>query len=216
MIRKVMHIVGIVDTDELMVYISDDLFKDSMILLTLPEEDLADRYTRAVIYADDVEKVKDYFEDTVYMFSSSKDEMEREIDAAKAGMYGTLSTMAVLIGLLSVCMYLIMRSIYMNRMKEIGIYRAIGVSKGNMLYRSLVETGVVTTLSAFIGYLLSTAFCVYIKTVSAKAEEFLYFPWWIALIVLVLIYVICLFSGTLSVRSVLKRTPAEIMAKYDI
>ena len=35
-------------------------------------------------------------------------------------------------------------------------------------------------------------------------------------LVLGLIYVICLFTGTLSVRNVLRKTPAEIMAKYDI
>jgi len=73
-----------------------------------------------------------------------------------------------------------------------------------------------TTLSAFIGYLLTTGFLFYLRKFSAKTEELFYFPWWLALIVLVLIYVICLFTGTLSVRNVLRKTPAEIMAKYDI
>ena len=124
--------------------------------------------------------------------------------------------MAVLLGVLCVCMYFIMRSIYMNRMKEIGTYRAIGVSKRNMMFRSFVEAGVMTTLSAFVGYLLTTGFLTYLRKFSAKTEALFYFPWWLALLVLVLIYVICLFTGTLSVRNVLRKTPAEIMAKYDI
>ena len=43
-----------------------------------------------------------------------------------------LITLAVILAIMSVCMYFIMRSSLMNRIKEIGIYRAIGVSKRNM------------------------------------------------------------------------------------
>ncbi|MBO4325360.1 MAG: ABC transporter ATP-binding protein/permease [Lachnospiraceae bacterium] len=214
-----LRIVGVVDSDELIVYVNDGLFVNSILSVTAPDPEMAEEYYIAMVYSTASDKVADRLKQehlSVLSVNSSKEIMNREIDEAKLNMYSTLSTMAVLIGLLSVCMYLIMRSIYMNRMKEIGIYRAIGVSKKNMMYRSFVETGVVTTLSAFAGYLLSSAFCWYVKGVSAKAEDFLYYPWWLAVVVLVLIYVICLFSGTLSVRGVLKRTPAEIMAKYDI
>ncbi|MBO6065002.1 MAG: FtsX-like permease family protein, partial [Lachnospiraceae bacterium] len=180
---------------------------------------------------EDAEEVRNYFriagvldseEVAVYLKNLNihavpvLEEIRRDLNNAKSEMFGYLTTMIAVLAVLCVCMYFIMRSIYMNRMKEIGIYRAIGVSRRNLMFRSFVETGVITTLSAFIGYLLTTGFLFYLRKFSAKTEELFYFPWWIALLVLGLIYVICLFTGTLSVRNVLRKTPAEIMAKYDI
>ena len=214
--RKYLRIAGVVDSDELAVFLNEDMFRESALTLQMPDDRIARYYTHAAIYSDDVNKTMQFLKSNGFYAVANKESMQEELNDAKASMFGYLSTMAILIGVLCVCMYFIMRSIYMNRMKEIGTYRAIGVSKGNMMYRSFVETGVMTTLSAFLGYFLTTAFMVYLRTFSAKIEDVFYFPWWLALLVLILIYAICLFSGTLSVRTVLRRTPAEIMAKYDI
>ena len=78
------------------------------------------------------------------------------------------------------------------------------------------ETAVTTTLSVFIGYLIATLAIVYIQSVSKAAAQYFYYPLWMKLLVLAFLYAICLFSGTISVRKVLRKTPAEILAKYDI
>ena len=101
-------------------------------------------------------------------------------------------------------------------MKEFGIYRAIGVSKKNLMYRSFVETAVTTTLSVFVGYLIATVAISYIVSSSKSAAQYFYYPLWMKLLVLLFLFAVCLFSGTISVRKVLRKTPAEILAKYDI
>ncbi|MBR7000999.1 MAG: ABC transporter ATP-binding protein/permease [Lachnospiraceae bacterium] len=210
------RIAGILDSNEVVVYLNDDMFVQSTLAVSLPTSEMRQYYRNAIVFSDQPERTARYLKNKNFYATPVLEEIRQDLDNAKSEMFGYLTTMAVLLSVLCLCMYFIMRSIYMNRMKEIGTYRAIGVSRRNLMFRSFVETGVMTTLSAFIGYLLTTGFLFYLRKFSAKTEELFYFPWWLALIVLVLIYVICLFTGTLSVRNVLRKTPAEIMAKYDI
>ena len=214
--QRYFRIAGVLNSDELVVYLNDDMFTDSVISLSMPDQKVMENYASALVFSDDPDKTVSYLDKLGINAHAAKQELEEELKSAKGEMFGYLSTMAMLIAVLCVCMYFIMRAVYMNRMKEIGTYRAIGVSKRNMLFRSFVETGVMTTLSAFVGYLLTVGFIAYLRSFSSKTENFFYMPWWLAILVLLLIYVICLFSGTISVRSVLRKTPAEIMAKYDI
>ena len=126
-----------------------------------------------------------------------------------------LVTLGIFLLLMSVCMYFIMRASLINRIKEIGIYRAIGVSSKNLVFRFFTESLLLTTLTAFVGYLISSAFLLYTCSSGAMSDTF-YYPVWLALAVLVLLYVISLFFGTLPVIALLRKTPSQILAKYDI
>ena len=95
-----------------------------------------------------------------------EDLCREQITAAEGDMYSSLFSVLAMALILSVCMYFVMKSVYMNRMKELGIYRAIGVSKKNLLYRSFVEVAVTTTLSVFVGYLIATAGIMYVTAMS--------------------------------------------------
>lgn len=127
-----------------------------------------------------------------------------------------LITMAVILVVMSICMYFIMRSSLMNRIKEVGIYRAIGVSKKNLTFKFLIEAAVLTTLTVFVGYLLTSAFLFVCLGVSPLVEQIFFYPLWLAGALLVILYVLCLFCGTLPILSLLRKTPSEILAKYDI
>lgn len=128
----------------------------------------------------------------------------------------SLITMSVVLVLMSICMYFIMRSSLMNRIKEVGIYRAIGVAKKNLVFKFFVEAVVLTTLTVFIGYLLTSAFMFVCLEMSSLVENIFYYPLWLAAAVLAILYVISLFFGTLPIMSLLRKTPSEILAKYDI
>ena len=100
--------------------------------------------------------------------------------------------------------------------KEIGIYRAIGVSKKNLVFKFIVEALVLTTLTVFIGYLATSAFMAACLALSPMVETVFFYPLWLALAVLVILYALCLFCGTLPITLLLRKTPSEILAKYDI
>ncbi len=125
-------------------------------------------------------------------------------------------SMAIILALMCLCMYFIMRSSLMNRIKEVGIYRAIGVSKRNLIFRFLVEALLLTTLTVFVGYLLSSLFIGICLGLSPLMNVLFFFPAWYALIILALLYAMCLVCGTLPIIGLLRRSPSEILAKYDI
>ena len=128
----------------------------------------------------------------------------------------SLITMAVILVLMSLCMYFIMRSSLMNRIKEVGIYRAIGVSKKNLVFKFFIEAIVLTTLTVLIGYLVTSAFLFLALGMSSMVAEIFYYPLWLAGADLIVLYLISLFFGTLPILSLLRKTPSEILAKYDI
>lgn len=150
--------------------------------------------------------------DDVYVLTPDdiEEEYGRDMEIAPG-----LIALAVIVVLLSLCMYFIMRSSLMSRIKEIGIYRAIGVSKKNLIFKFFVETLLLTTLTVFIGYLIMSAFLAALGTSSLMAY-ILYYPFWYALVVLVVLYGVCLLCGILPILTLLKKSPSAILSKYDI
>ncbi|MBR2370381.1 MAG: ABC transporter ATP-binding protein/permease [Clostridia bacterium] len=132
------------------------------------------------------------------------------------GIITSLVVMAIVVILMSFCMYFVMRSSLMNRIKEVGIYRAIGVSKKNLRFKFTVESLVLASLTVFIGYILTSAFLFVCKVLAPSVATVFFYPWWYALIVFALLLVLVLFCGTLPILMLLRKTPAQILAKYDI
>ena len=141
---------------------------------------------------------------------------ERILESELADIIAGLVAIAVLLTIMSVCMYFIMRSALMNRIKEVGIYRAIGVSKKNLVFRFFTESLVLTTLTVFLGYLATSAFIFICMELSPLVAEVFFYPVWLAGTVLTVLYALSLVCGTLPILSLLRKTPSEILAKYDI
>ncbi len=144
------------------------------------------------------------------------DVLDARMSDVAAGITASLIAMAVVLLLMSVCMYFIMRSSLMNRVKEIGIWRAIGVSRRNLTFRFFVEALVLTALTVFVGYLLTSGFLVACLSLSPLVEEIFFYPLPLALADLGVLFAVSLICGTLPILLLLKKTPAEILAKYDI
>ena len=125
-------------------------------------------------------------------------------------------TLVVILALMSLCLYFIMRSAIMSDIKEVGINRAIGVSRKNIVYRYFIETLVLFTLTIFVGYLASSAFVRGLMAVSNITLSFMYYPIWLAGATLVVMLIISIICGLIPIRSLLSKSPAEILAKYDI
>ena len=136
--------------------------------------------------------------------------------AELADIVGGLVTIVVLLAVMSVCMYFIMRSALMNRIKEVGIYRAIGVSKKNLVFKFFTEALVLTTLTVLIGYVVTSIFIFACLNLSPLVASVFFYPVWMAGIVLAVLYALSLICGTLPILSLLHKTPSQILAKYDI
>ncbi len=134
----------------------------------------------------------------------------------KAEIIVNLIAMTVILALMSLCMYFIMRSSLMNRIKEVGIYRAIGVSRKNLVFKFFVEALVLTTLTVLVGFTVSSLFIAASMSSSPLVSQMFFYPLWLAAGILGLLYALCLICGTLPILSLLRKTPSAILAKYDI
>ena len=75
---------------------------------------------------------------------------------ARSGARGNLITLGIMTAILCLCMYFIMRANLLNRVREVGICRAIGVTKGNLVFRFLIEALVLCGTTVFVGFALSS------------------------------------------------------------
>lgn len=127
-----------------------------------------------------------------------------------------LVAILALLGIMSVCMYFMMHSSLMNRIKEVGIYRAIGVSRKNLIFKFLVESLVIFALTVLVGYVITSIAIGASVNSSTLMEEVFYYPAWLSACVFAVLFALCILSGILPILSLLRKTPSEILAKYDI
>ena len=132
-------------------------------------------------------------------------------------LIATLVTAAVFLLLMVLCLFLIMRSGLMASVRQIGILRAIGVSRGNLLFRFFAESLVVFTLTVLPGYLIASGSLAWITgKASAIISMIFYYPFWLAVITFLFLCGITVICGVLPILSLTRKTPAAIIAKYDI
>jgi hypothetical protein len=129
---------------------------------------------------------------------------------------GTLIALVAILVVMAVCMYFIMRASLMSRIKEVGIYRAIGVSKKNILFRFGVESTLLSLLTVMVGYLVTGILVSLSLGLSPMVANILFYPPWYALLVMIVLMAMSIVSGLLPVFGLLRNTPSEILAKYDV
>ncbi|MBU1145042.1 MAG: ABC transporter ATP-binding protein/permease [Firmicutes bacterium] len=125
-----------------------------------------------------------------------------------------------------VYIFFMMRSSMLNRIKEIGIYRSIGASKRDIYKIFISEILAFTTVGSLTGYLFMAYMVNKVQTAmdqfSGMSSElginmtFFYFPFYLFILGIVAIYAVNLLFGLFPVFSLLRKTPSEINAKYDI
>ena len=156
---------------------------------------------------------------TTYVFSH----LDQSIDTANvmhifAGILVILvkTALPVMLAIMCLCMYFIMRAGLMSRVKEVGIYRAIGVTKGNLIFRFLIEALVLCAVTVLTGFLAMSLLMRHWVTHSALMKILFHYPLWMMLLLFLLLVFLCAFCGVLPVMLLLRKTPSEILAKYDI
>lgn len=97
------------------------------------------------------------------------------------------------------------------RVKEIGLYRAIGVSTKNILFKFFVESLALVIVSVVSVYLL-----IGLPIAVLSGGQILYLPWWLYLSSFVFMSGIICFFAVLPVMIFLRKSPVQILSKYDL
>ena len=110
---------------------------------------------------------------------------------------------------------LMTRSSFLSRIKEIGIYRAIGVKKTDIYKMFLGEIFAITTVSSLAGIAVMSYILYHLCQIEFLTASFALNP----LVVggaIVIVYAFNAAVGLIPVFNTMRKTPAAILARYDV
>ena len=111
--------------------------------------------------------------------------------------------------------FLMIRSSFLSRIKEVGIYRAIGVKKSDIYKMFLGEIIAITTIGSGLGYLFMWYIISKLLEVNYLKELYLLnAP--VLIFSIILIYLFNIIVGLLPVFTTIRKTPAAILSRTDV
>lgn len=140
----------------------------------------------------------------------------KENQKAQFILFGILSLVVILVSVIFI--FFMMRSKMISSIYSIGVYRSIGASKKKILSIFLWDVIVLVTFTSLIGYLLTLFF---FGTIAHNVNQsfnmiVLKFNFFYSFIGVVLLYIANIIFGLLPIWLLMRKTPSEILSKYDI
>ena len=111
--------------------------------------------------------------------------------------------------------FLMIRSSFMSRIKEVGILRAIGIKKIDIYKMFMGEILVITTVASVPGLIIMNSFLKQISSVSLISKQFIINKE-IFIISVIVVYVLNLVVGLLPLFNVMRNTPHKILSRNDV
>lgn len=164
-------------------------------------------------YTNDIEKTTQYFKD--YGYSAG----DAELIAMNNSLFAKINSSKVIIAIsLCIIVAMILFVFFINRSKlmqdiyKIGVLRALGAKKFVLYKDFIIESIIITTLTIALGFTL-TYFITYKANtfIPGIAVDITYYY-----ISMIAIYVLMFISSISPVFFLLRKTPVEIISKYDI
>ena len=123
------------------------------------------------------------------------------------------SGVILLISLIEI--YLMMRSSFLSRIKEVGIFRAIGMKRIDIYKMFTGEIIAISTIASMSGVVFMSYILYQLSSLNYYSDKFL-INGGVILTIIIVIYGFNLLVGLLPVKKTLKKTPAEIMSRSDV
>ena len=140
----------------------------------------------------------------------------KDINKEKMAIFGVLGGISLVAA--SIMVFFLMRSKMINDIYNIGVYRSLGSSKIKIYLKYFTDTVVMVTFTALISY--SVIIIGYLTAIDSINDYYgldlfsksIFVP----LIGIIIVYLVNIIFGLLPIYSLLRKTPSEIIAKYDI
>lgn len=212
-------IVGIIKQDSSNIYIKDALY-DEMLLIDgyASRQEAYEKAGSVTIFSNDKETLLNQTEK--YSNLNAVDIYYRNYKVLKGEANSKIPTFMPVIGLFIAFTFIgfefIIRSSMISRINEIGIYRALGVKRIEIVSMFFYEIVILTTVSTLIGYLVGF-YVISLMDKSLFAQLNMFSLNIISFIVgFIFVYGTNILAGLLPVFSLLRKTPAQILTQYDI
>lgn len=170
-------------------------------------------------YSDDIEQaISDImtYDDKYQAVDAYESQYQSYLDNTVQQNMSQLRTVIVIMVGIIVYIYFMMRTSMLNRIREIGIYRSIGATKRDIYKIFFGEIFALTTIGSLTGYLVMSYLISRVQNMLEGALDVFYLPLHYFLAGIVFLYLINILFGMLPILNLLRKTPSEINAKYDI
>jgi len=169
-----------------------------------------------LFHAKNVQDAKAYFDDLeIENTVAAVDDYNAYRSNKLAQSLSTLVFTLVILGAASISYYLIIRSSLLSRIYEISVYRALGASKLDLIKIFFTEIIVITTVTSLPGYIAITYLLAYAQKQAGGFINFYSVTPLSVIAGVLLVYIVNLGSGLMPVSNLLRKTPSEILSKYD-
>ena len=169
-----------------------------------------------IIYANDKDKVINDFKNLdrrvkdVYNYDK-----EKYLKENKESMTSSIISALIMLGISLVEIILMTRSSFLSRIKEVGIYRAIGVKKLDIYKMFIGEAFAITTLTQIPGVLFMSYCISVLSTISYVSKNYV-MNIGVSLLCIIMLYLFNIIIGLIPVINTVRKTPAQILSRHDL
>ena len=170
-----------------------------------------------VIYPKDEAKVTNEFDEKYNLFVENTYENDKKayLKEQSSSRKSAIIFAGIILAISLVEIYLMMRSSFLSRIKEVGILRAIGVKKSDIYKMFVGETIAITTSVSMLGIIFMSYILNCLIQIRQLSKMFIINFQVIGLSIL-LIYAFNIIVGLLPLFRVLRKTPAQILSRHDL
>ena len=130
-------------------------------------------------------------------------------------MHSSLVVAAIMLGISLIEIILMTRSSFLSRIKEVGIYRAIGVKKSDIYKMFTGEAFAITTLTSAPGVLFMS-YCISVLSDIKYVGRNYVMNIWVTLFCIILLYLFNIIISLIPVFNTMRKTPAQILSRHDL
>ena len=170
-----------------------------------------------MIYPKNKQSVMDKFQNEYKLNITDRYEQDKQeyLKSKKSEIRGNLIFAGVILAISLIEIYLMIRSSFLSRIKEVGVLRAIGVKKQD-IYRMFVgEIISITTVANMPGLILMAYILSQVSKIPYMDKMFIINFTTVGIGILI-IYLFNILVGLAPLFKVLRKTPAKILARHDV
>lgn len=170
----------------------------------------------AFVYANDKDSaLKSYRDNGVIIEDSFTESKNRYIDAIKPGVISKLIFSGIILLISVIEIFLMIRSSFLSRIKEVGILRAIGVKKLDIYKMFSGEILAITIIASTPGILLMSYILKELSSVSMLSSVIVMNLYTLVISIILVLFVNLLF-GLIPVFRTIRKRPASILSRTDL
>lgn len=170
-----------------------------------------------MIYPKDKYSVMNEFENEYRLNIIDRYEKDKQnyIKSKTAEIKSAVIFASVILAISLIEIYLMIRSSFLSRIKEIGVLRAIGVKKKDVYRMFIGEIISITTIASLPGIVLMTYILSQISKIP-YADRMFVIDFKTVGISLAIVYLFNIIVGLMPLFKVLRKTPAKILSRHDV